>query len=68
MQNQQYICCPDCNTKIPFDTQALIAGAQFSCPSCPDVRIGIDVGSRQIVQNTLTELDKVKRNSLRPNP
>lgn len=61
MANEQYIRCPDCGSQIPFDPYALVRGASFACPQCPAVSIGIDQGSREIVKQTLDELDKLKK-------
>jgi hypothetical protein len=62
MANVQYIRCPVCGSQIPFDPYALIRGERFVCPTCPDVSIGIDQGSRGIVKKTLEELENLKKN------
>lgn len=62
MINEQYISCPDCGSKIPFDPYALVRGERFACPKCPAVSIGIDQESRDTVKNTLDELETLKKN------
>ena len=32
MDLEQEFPCPKCKTKIPFDVNPLMAGAQFTCP------------------------------------
>jgi hypothetical protein len=60
MANAQYLICPVCGSKIPFDPYALVRGERFDCPNCPDVSIGLDSGSRDIVKKTLDELENNK--------
>ena len=61
MANVQSIRCPVCGSQIPFDPYALVRGESFACPTCPDVSIGLDQGSRDIVKNTLDQLDSLKK-------
>lgn len=68
MPNEQYIRCPDCGTPIPFDPRALVRGDRFACPQCLNVSIGIDSGSRRKVEETLDELQNVKRKLGRSRP
>ena len=62
MENQQYISCPDCGSKILFDPYELVRGARFLCPQCPSVSIGLDPSSQNIVENTLDKLESLKKN------
>ena len=59
IQNDQTIPCPICATKIPFDTQQLLQGKQFTCPTCLAV-IGLSTESRGIVEETMHKLDDLK--------
>ncbi len=61
MENQQYLNCPDCGSKIPFDPYALVKGASFMCPRCPSISIGLAPGSREIVENTLNKFEMMKK-------
>ncbi|AOY81808.1 hypothetical protein BJP36_19720 [Moorena producens JHB] len=61
MVNEQYIRCPDCGSQIPFDPYALARGERFACPQCPALSIGIDPSSQEIVNNTLNELENLKK-------
>ncbi|MEM8641072.1 MAG: hypothetical protein AAGG51_20005 [Cyanobacteria bacterium P01_G01_bin.54] len=61
MVDQQYIPCPDCDSQIPFDPYVMLSGEQFSCPECPSVSIGIAPESREIVRNSLDELENLKK-------
>lgn len=63
MKNAQYICCPDCGSQILFDPYALVRGTMFSCPTCPNVSIGLDQGSQDIVKKSLDDLDRLKKNT-----
>lgn len=56
MINEQKIPCPICQTKIPFDAQALIRGHKFSCPSCFAV-IGI---AKESVEQATTVFEEFK--------
>ena len=67
MENQQYISCPDCGSKIPFDPYALVRGARFKCPQC-SVSIGLDPGSQNIVEDTLDKFETLKKNIGKMNP
>jgi hypothetical protein len=60
MQKSLYLTCPICGAQIPFDPHALIRGERFACPSCPDVSIGLDEGSRDRVKTTLHKLDRLR--------
>ncbi|NEN88128.1 MAG: hypothetical protein F6K48_04025 [Okeania sp. SIO3H1] len=61
MANEQFIRCPNCGAQIMFDPYALVRGERFACPKCAAV-IGLDPGSRDIVKNTLEELETLKKN------
>lgn len=63
--NQSFISCPDCSTQIAFEPLALVRGERFGCPGCGQVSIGLDVGSRQLVQETMDELKNVKQSLLK---
>ncbi len=62
MLNQdQTIPCPACGTKIPFDTNQLILGVQFSCPNTEcDASIGLAGESKVIVKEAMEKLEMVK--------
>jgi hypothetical protein len=62
MINQdQAIPCPVCGTKIPFDTNQLIMGVQFSCPNIEcDASIGLAGESKVIVKETMRKFEAVK--------
>lgn len=66
MTNVQYITCPDCGARIPFDPLELVRGVQFACPQCPDVSIGLHPGSRDKVKSTLDELTKLREDLGKP--
>ena len=53
--------CPDCGTSIPVDPRQLVLGVRFSCPQCPSLSIGMEVGSRSQVADALDRLDEVRR-------
>lgn len=61
---EQQIPCPVCNTKIPFDTQQLIAGVQFACPNC-HASIGLALESKAIVEETMKKFEELKHSSAR---
>ena len=58
---QQYIPCPDCGSKIFFEPYELIKGAKFACPKCCVVSIGLDQGSVDTVKNSLEQFEKFKK-------
>ena len=60
IESSQYISCPDCSTRIPFDPQELIKGTRFGCPNC-SISIGIERGSRETVKDALDKLEELKR-------
>lgn len=62
MINQdQTISCPICGTKIPFDTNQLIMGVQFSCPNSGcDASIGLAGESKEIVKETMEKFETFK--------
>jgi hypothetical protein len=62
MLNQdQTIPCPICGTKIPFDTNQLIMGVQFSCPNTEcDASIGLAGESKEIVKETMEKFETFK--------
>ena len=62
MVNIQYINCPVCGSQIPFDPYRLVRGERFSCPTCPDVSIGLHQESREVVKKSLDELENLKNN------
>jgi len=59
INQEQAIPCPTCGTKIPFDPQQLLMGAQFGCPGCGAV-IGLPKESRPLVQETMNKFEKLK--------
>lgn len=59
MINQdQSIPCPVCQTKIPFDTEQLIMGVQYSCPNCQAV-IGIVPEPKLNVEKIMDEFESL---------
>lgn len=61
---EQQIPCPVCNSKIPFNTQQLIAGIQFICPKC-HASIGLAQESKAIVEETMKKLEELKHATVR---
>lgn len=61
MITEQTIPCPVCQTKIPFDTQALIRGHKFSCPKCYAV-IGIAQESVEQAKTIVEEFQELSKN------
>lgn len=59
INSDQSIPCPDCGTKILFDTKQLLMGVQFACPTC-FAKIGLAPESRPIVQETIEKLEDLK--------
>ena len=64
MNPEQNIPCPTCRTKIPFDVQQLLSGAQFVCPNCQSM-IGLAIESRAKVQETIEKFNDLKENTLK---
>lgn len=61
MINQdQYIPCPTCQTKIPFDLQLLLKGVEFVCPNCQG-SIGLAAESKGLVEETMNSFDTMKK-------
>jgi len=60
MIHEQTIPCPVCQTKVPFEPQALIRGVQFSCPTC-FAMIGIAQESIQDAKNAMDEFNALKK-------
>ena len=60
--SEQTIPCPVCGTKIPFDTNQLLLGILFKCPSpgC-DASIGLPGESKPIVEETMNKFNELKR-------
>lgn len=68
MFNQdQTIPCPVCQTKIPFDTQQLLAGVKFMCPNC-QAAIGLADESKPLVQKTMDGFDQLKKEAAKSKP
>jgi len=61
INQEQSIPCPTCKTKIPFNAQQLLMGAQFACPGCLTV-IGLASESRPIVEETMDKFQEMKEN------
>lgn len=60
---EQFIPCPVCETKIPFNAQQLIQGYKFTCPTCTSA-VGISARSMDLVKNTMTKFDEIKKKSM----
>lgn len=61
INKNQCIPCPVCNTSIPIELNKLLAGLQFVCPNCK-AAIGLANESKEIVENTMSKLKKIKDN------
>lgn len=61
MKYSQSLPCPTCQTPIPFDSQELLKGTQFTCPNCQAV-IGLAQESRPVVQEVMQKFDELKSN------
>ena len=59
MAYEQSIPCPQCQTPIPFEARALIAGQSFSCPNCT-AAIGLTAGSRDVAETALDKLEAMR--------
>ena len=64
MNLDQAIPCPVCQTKIPFDPQQLLAGAQFVCPNC-NAAIGLAQESKAMVEDTMEQFDGLRERVLK---
>lgn len=62
--SQQNIPCPNCNTNIPFDVNALLIGASFSCSEC-DAKIQLANESKEVVSESIEKFNKLKQNVLK---
>jgi transcription initiation factor IIE alpha subunit len=63
--SDQTIPCPECGTKIPFETRQLLMGVQFPCPKCQSL-IGLAQESKPLVEEAMNKLEKVKQGGLHP--
>jgi transcription initiation factor IIE alpha subunit len=63
INTEQTIPCPECGTKIPFDTKQLLMGVQFACPKCQSL-IGLAQESKPLVEEAMEKLERVKQGSL----
>jgi transcription initiation factor IIE alpha subunit len=61
---QQSIPCPDCGTKIYFDAQMLLQGAQFTCTHC-GVTLGLAPESKEVVEQSLEKFGALKSELLK---
>ena len=68
MSNQPYITCPVCESKIHFEPHALVTGLHFNCPECPDVSIGLNLDSRDVVKDGLDKFSDLKQRVAPDNP
>ena len=57
---EQKLECPVCHSKIPFDTNQLLAGAQFVCPEC-GLKIGLPDESKHIVHTAMKKFEELKK-------
>jgi len=63
MYNQN-IACPNCNSNIPFDVNALLQGVSFTCSSC-NAKIELSNKSKGLVEKSINEFNKLKANALK---
>lgn len=56
---EQTIPCPTCQTKIPFDANLLLQGAQFTCSNCQGV-VGLATESKPIVEETMQKFENMR--------
>jgi len=61
---EQNIACPNCNTNILFDVNALLQGVSFACNGC-DAKIQLPGESKNVVEKSMTEFNKMKNNALK---
>lgn len=64
MTTDQTIPCPVCATKIPFDTNLLLAGTQFNCPNC-SASIGISQDNISAAEEAMKKFEELKNLSNR---
>jgi transcription initiation factor IIE alpha subunit len=64
---EQSIPCPVCQTTIPFDTQHLLMGVQFTCSKC-NAQIGLSPEHKGTVLDTFDKLQKLKDDALKNKP
>ncbi len=60
MQFNIQIPCPVCQTQIPADSNLLLTGIQFSCPSC-SAAIGLSAKSAPLVEHAINEFDELRK-------
>jgi endogenous inhibitor of DNA gyrase (YacG/DUF329 family) len=60
MQFNINIPCPVCQTQIPADSNLLLTGMQFSCPTC-SAAIGLTQKSTPIVENAINEFKQLRK-------
>lgn len=59
INSEQQIPCPVCKTKIHFDANQLLLGAQFTCSNC-FASIGLATESKEEVGEALNKLKKLR--------
>jgi len=64
MNFEQTIPCPVCETKIPFNPQQLLMGAQFVCPNC-QAAIGIAQESKDLMKESMDKFDGLRKDVLK---
>lgn len=60
MNLHQSIPCPSCQSKIPFDVNYLLMGAQFACPNCGSV-ISLAENSKETVKQSLDDFESLRK-------
>lgn len=60
------IACPDCTTTIELNPTKLIQGNRFTCSNCKLV-VSLAEESRSVVEETLTEFQKIQTQKARQN-
>ncbi len=60
MQFNIHIPCPVCQTQIPADSNLLLTGTQFSCPTC-NAAIGLSPKSAPVVERAMNDFEELRK-------
>jgi len=61
----QQINCPTCQTPIPVNIAALLAGSKFTCSNCSSM-ISINANSSGVVKEAMQKFDALKQKLSQP--
>ena len=65
MSVQSTVPCPDCGSGIPIDSQLLLSGAHFKCPSAScAVSISLAQQDVETVSKAINEFEAIKQQAL----